>query len=89
MERVRRRAEPPVTAEIIDFDAALLAACPARVRDDLMTEAAMLADAFAPEGRPEQLEAMAAALDAGQRDAEMSRHRARRLGAALRGLAQT
>lgn len=88
MERATRRADPLGTAEIIDFDAVLLAACPPDVRDDLMTEASMLADAFAPDGHAEQLDAMADALEAGKRDAEMSRQRARRLSAALRSLAK-
>jgi hypothetical protein len=88
---MERAGEPPPhgTAEIIDFDEALLAACSAELREDLLTEAAMLADAFAPEGRREQLEAMARTLSDGQRDAELGRARARRLAAALRTLAKT
>jgi hypothetical protein len=88
MERARRPAEPQATAEIIDFDKALLAACPPRLRDELLTEAAMLADAFAPDRRADELEAMAQALSAGDRDAELGRMRARRLAAALRNLAE-
>lgn len=89
MERAQRPAEPRATADIIDFDEALLDACPAELRADLLTEASMLADAFAPEGRAEQLEAMATALSSGERDAEMGRMRARRLAAALRHLARS
>lgn len=89
MERAHRPAEPRHTADIIDFEKVLLDACPAELRADLLTEASMLADAFAPEGRAEQLEAMATALSCGQRDAEIGRTRARRLAAALRRLARS
>lgn len=89
MERAQRPAEPRGTADIIDFEEILLDACPAELRADLLTEASMLADAFAPDGRAEQLEAMAAALSCGERDAEMGRTRARRLAAALRCLARS
>lgn len=89
MERAQRPAEPRGTADIIDFEEVLLGACPAELRADLLTEAAMLADAFAPQGRAEQLEEMATALASGARDAEMGRMRARRLAAALRRLARS
>jgi hypothetical protein len=78
--------QPRGGAEIIDFDEALLGACPPETRAELMAEAAMLAAAFAPDGRAERLEAMAWALQSGNRDQEMGRARARRLAAALRSL---
>jgi hypothetical protein len=80
--------QSPEKAEIVDFDEALLDACPEDVRSDLMSEASLLAQAFAPEGRREQLEEMALALTAGSRDEEMGRAHARRLAAALRRLAR-
>ncbi|HEY8570958.1 hypothetical protein [Phenylobacterium sp.] len=72
----------------MDFDEALLNACSPELRTELLTEASMLAQAFAPEGRAEQLEAMAASLSSGQRDGWMHRARARRMAAALRHLAK-
>ena len=75
-------------AEILDFDEALLQACPAGLRAELMSEASLLAQAFAPEGRPAQLESMAVALTRGAQSPDMNRGRARRLAAALRNLAR-
>lgn len=88
MERARRIPLPPAGAEILDFDEALLGACAPQFRARLLTEAAMLAEAFAPRGRAEQLRAMAQTLCSDQRDGGMSRARARRLAAALRHLAR-
>ena len=88
MERALRRAAQGPGAEIIDFDEALLDACTPELRAELLTEAAMLAEAFAPEGRAEQLEAMADSLSSGRRDGWMHRARARRRAAALRHLAK-
>jgi hypothetical protein len=76
------------TAEVVDFDDALLEACSPDLRADLLAEAAMLAQAFAPEGDPEHLTAIAHALSSGERDGEMDGHHARRLAAALRHLAR-
>ncbi len=56
----------PATAEVVNFDEAMLDACPADLRANLLAEAAMLAHAFAPEGDPEHLLAMAHALSAGR-----------------------
>lgn len=75
------------TAEIISFDEVLLDACPADVRAELIAEAQLLVQAFAPEGRADEVEAIARALSSGGRDAEMDRARARRLAAALRHIA--
>lgn len=88
MQRALRRPRPQPGAEIIDFDEALLDACPADVRAELLTEARMLARAFAPDGRADQLEAMAQALSCGKRDGWMGRARARKMAAALRRLAR-
>jgi hypothetical protein len=77
----------PAEAEIVQLDDALLDACGPQLRAELLTEARMLADAFAPEGT-EQIEAMAATLASGARDAEMDRTRARQLACALRCLAR-
>jgi len=76
------------TAEVVQFDDALLDACGPALRAELLTEAAMLAEAFAPEGRAEQLQAMAAVLASGARDEEMDGARARGLACALRRLAR-
>jgi hypothetical protein len=88
MESTSKDGETPGPAELFSFDEALLDACPADVRADLLAEAAMLAQAFAPEGDPAHLTAMAEALSAGERDSEMDRSHARRVAAALRRLAR-
>jgi hypothetical protein len=75
-------------ADVVQFDEALLDACGADLRAELLTEAAMLAEAFAPEGRTEQLLAMAQALSSGARSQDMDAARARRLACALRCLAR-
>ena len=72
----------------MQFDEVMLDACGPALRSQLLVEAAMLAEAFAPEGRTEQLLAMAATLASGARDDEMDRERARRLACALRCLAR-
>jgi len=72
-------------AEVIDFEAALLAACPTERREEVIAEATLLADAFSPEGRAEELQAMASALTQG--GGPTDRPRARLLAAALRQLA--
>jgi hypothetical protein len=87
MER-NPRTDQPREAEVIQLDEALLGACGPELRTALLAEAAMLAEAFAPEGRTEQLQAMAATLASGARDAEMDRKRALQLACALRCLAR-
>jgi hypothetical protein len=87
MDHARRPDSPQAVGQIVDFDEALLAACPPDVRADLLAQASLLAQAFAPEGRAEQLEAMAASLSLGARDSKMGRAHARQLAAALRHLA--
>ena len=76
------------TSQILDFDEALLDACSAHIRAELLAEAAMLAQAFAPAGETERLLAMAQVLSSGERDDDLGRNHARRLAAALRHLAQ-
>jgi hypothetical protein len=88
MNSAERQRAPNPGAEVIDFDEILLNACTPELRAELLTEAAMLADAFAPDGRAEQLESIASSLSTGQRDGWMHRARARRLAAALRHLAR-
>ncbi len=80
--------EPAVEAEVVQLDDVMLEACGPALKTQLMIEAAMLAEAFAPEGRTEQLLAMAATLASGARDDEMDRVRARQLACALRCLAR-
>ncbi len=80
--------EPTSEAEVVQFDDLVLDACGPELRDQLLVEAAMLAEAFAPEGRTEEILAMAETLASGDRDEEMDRERARRLACALRRLAR-
>jgi len=87
MASTRENCNQPASAEVFNFDDAMLGACAPDLRADLMAEAAMLAQAFAPEGDPAHLTAMAQALSSGERDSEMDRNHARRLAAALRHLA--
>ncbi|HLZ77365.1 hypothetical protein [Phenylobacterium sp.] len=84
----RRNTEPAGEAEVVQLDDVMLEACGPALRTQLMTEAAMLAEAFAPEGRTEQLLAIATTLASGARDDEMDRDRARQLACALRCLAR-
>jgi hypothetical protein len=79
---------PAGEAEIVQLDEVMLEACGPALRGQLMIEAAMLAEAFAPEGRTEQLVAIATTLASGARDDEMDRARARQLACALRCLAR-
>lgn len=72
----------------MDFDAAMLDACKPEIRADLLREARLLADVFAPEGGASALVGMADQLSAGSRDGEMERAHARRLAAALKRLAR-
>jgi hypothetical protein len=77
----------PKSADIVDFDEAMLDACTPELRADLLAEAALLAQAFAPERDPARLTAMAEALCRGEPHSGVDRGHARRLAAALRRLA--
>jgi hypothetical protein len=88
MDRARKPRPHALTAQIVDFDEALLGALPQEVRANVLAEAALLARAFAPHGEANALEAMARSLSSGARDREMDRKHARRLAAALRQLAK-
>ena len=88
MDSVRKPRLQVVTADVVDFDEALLDSYSPELRSELMAEAALLAQAFAPEGRVEELKAMAHALSSGRSDGEMDRKHARGLAAALRRLAR-
>ncbi|MGZ3377142.1 MAG: hypothetical protein ACXU8S_11145 [Phenylobacterium sp.] len=79
-----RHIPPTGEAEVVQLDDVMLEACGPALRAQLLIEASMLAEAFAPEGRTEQLLAMAATLASGARDDEMDRERARQLACALR-----
>lgn len=87
MNRARHSDQPQEPCEIIDFDEALLDRCPPEEREDLLTEARIVAHAFSDSGAPEELEEMADSLSAGERDIDMDRAHARKLAAALRRLA--
>ena len=88
MGHPRRHIRPWEACEVVDFDEALLDACPAQLRADVMMEAELLVGVFAPDREPDRLERMAAQLSAGERDAEMNRAHARRLAAALKRIAR-
>lgn len=88
MNRARKTEATQKPCEVIDFDEALLDSCPAEEKADLMTEARILAQAFANEGGVDELKEMARTLSAGFRDAEMERAHARKLSAALKRLAK-
>jgi hypothetical protein len=88
MDYARKPAPQGHSAEVVDFDDALFDSFAPELRGELMAEAHMLAQAFAPEGRAEELDAMALALSLGKSDGDMDRQRARGLAAALRRLAK-
>lgn len=88
MGRLHRHSTGGESAEILDFDEALLNACAPEIRADLMLEARLLAGVFAPNGSADALARMARQLSAGERDAEMDRAHARRIAAALKRLAR-
>jgi hypothetical protein len=88
MGQAREHRGAPRKGEIVDFDEALIEACAPETRADLLREARLLAGVFAPDGGPDELEAMAAQLSAGARDGEMDRAHARHLAAALKRLAR-
>lgn len=84
-----RKSEPKQKpCEVIDFDTALFESRPADEKAELMTEARILAQAFAAEGGPGALEEMAETLSVGFRDAELERAHARKLSGALKRLAR-
>ncbi|MEW5686116.1 MAG: hypothetical protein AB1942_14450 [Pseudomonadota bacterium] len=87
MPNARTSESPHQACQVFDFDRALLGACPAGRKTDLMMEAELLASVFAPNRDSAELERMAEQLSSGQRDGEMSRAHARLLAAALRDLA--
>jgi hypothetical protein len=87
MGHPRRHEGSSEPCQVIDFDEALLNACPPEVQSELMTEARLLAGVFAP-GGGRALDHMARQLSAGERDGEIHRAHARRLAAALKRLAR-
>lgn len=87
MEQLEPEEDRSGSGEVVDFDEAVLNACSAQDRAELLKEAELLASVFAPRSAGE-LVRMAAQLSAGQRDAEMGRHHARRLAAALKRMAK-
>lgn len=88
MDRAPRRDEPHASGDIVDFEEALLDACPIELQVELMTEAAMLAALFKPEERAARVAALAQELRTTTREAAMPRPRARKLAAALKRLAK-
>ncbi|MGA0604778.1 hypothetical protein ACO2Q0_02155 [Phenylobacterium sp. VNQ135] len=88
MGHARKSETRQKPCEVIDFDDALLDSCPAEEKAELLTEARIVAQAFAQEGGVEELQEMAETLSSGFRDAEMERAHARKLSAALKRLAK-
>lgn len=88
MNRARKSEPKQTPCEVIDFDEALIESCPPDEKAELMTEARILAQAFAAEGGAGALEEMAETLSSGFRDADMERAHARKLSAALKRLAK-
>jgi hypothetical protein len=84
-----RKKTPGGNGEVVDFDEALLDACPAEERQALMTEANMLAKAFAPHPCVRELETLARKLQSEAAELEAGRAHAHRLAAALRRIART
>jgi hypothetical protein len=88
MEQPEPNEDHHGSGEVVDFDEAVLNACSAQDRIELLREAELLASVFAPRGGAGELVRMAAQLSAGQQDDELGRHHARRLAAALKRLAR-
>jgi hypothetical protein len=88
MNHAPRSAAPSAGAEVVDFDEVLLDACSAERRVELMSEAMILASAFAPEGRTREIGTLARALQTGVHDLQMGRAHVRLLAAALRRMAR-
>lgn len=89
MDSARRTRTETPRAKVVDFDEAMLDACPRELRAELIAEANLLAQALPEERRREELEAMARTLAKGGRDEGLvDRVRTRRLAAALRRAAR-
>lgn len=88
MDQSPKEGQALAGGEVVDFDEALLDSCPPEDLAELMTEAELLARAFAPDGRAAGIEALARDLQSGVRDLEKGRCHAVRLAAALRRLAK-
>ena len=88
MRQAPRPAGPSGRGEVVDFDEALLDACLPEPLAELMAEAALLAEAFAPDGHATRIDTLARSLQSGVRDLEKGRAHARLLAAALRRLAR-
>lgn len=73
--------------KVVTLDDALLGTCSGEERDQLLGEALLLADAFAPEGGPPELLAMAQTLSCAPRGDLVEGRHARKLAATLRALA--
>ncbi|HKR89046.1 MAG TPA: hypothetical protein VJS38_12820 [Phenylobacterium sp.] len=87
MKQVSIPSAPNADGKVVDFDEALLDACTPAQLDEVMAEAELLTQAFAPDGRAAQIEALARRLQSGVSDLEFGRAHARLLAAALRRLA--
>jgi plasmid stabilization system protein ParE len=87
MDHAPKPRQRPSGAEIVDFGEAALDACPAGRQVELMTEATMLASAFAPKRRAAEIRSLARSLRSGVHDQEMGRAHAWLVAAALRRLA--
>jgi hypothetical protein len=88
MEQAPSSQPPSDGGQIVDFDEALLDACPQDRFDAVMAEARLLAEAFAPGAGAGGIEPLAQELQSGVRDLEYGRAHARLLAAALHRLAR-
>lgn len=73
--------------KVINLDEALLETCSGEERQDLLGEAILLAETFAPEGGRPELLAMAQTLTAAPQGDPAERRHTRKLAATLRDLA--
>jgi hypothetical protein len=88
MDHARQPSLQIRSAQVVDFDEALLDSFTPQRRADLMAEAGLLARVFSPGQDDQALRGMARALSSGAKDREMDRRHARGLAAALRRLAR-
>lgn len=75
--------------KVVSLDEALLQVCSGEEREQLLGEAILLVDAFAPEGRSPELMAIAHTLTVSAPGDRADRRHARKLAATLREMART
>jgi hypothetical protein len=88
MSRAPRLTSPPSIGEVLDFDEALLDACPPEQLAELMREAEILAQAFTSDARGQEVAELARKMQSSVPDLDAGRAHARLLSAALRRLSR-